>query len=44
MGAKRCLQISTIIAGVLLLALSVVRFVKINTLNFSQTLLTVYMV
>ena len=41
--AKQILRIATIVAGVLLLSLSVVRFIKISSLNFSQTVLTIYM-
>ena len=41
--AKQILRIATIVAGVLLLSLSVVRFIKITILNFSQTILTIYM-
>ena len=40
---KQILRIATIAAGVLLLSLSVVRFIKISTLNFAQTVLTIYM-
>ena len=42
-NAKKILRVSTIIAGVLLLILSIIRFVKITSLNFSQVLLTIYM-
>ena len=41
--AKQILRIATIVAGVLLLSLSVVRFIKITRLNLSQTILTIYM-
>ena len=41
--AKQILRIATIVAGVLLLSLSVVRFIKITRLNISQTILTIYM-
>ena len=41
--ARQILRIATIAAGVLLLSLSVVRFIKISTLNFAQTVLTIYM-
>ena len=43
-NAKKILRVSTIIAGVLLLILSIIRFVKITSLSFSQVLLTIYMV
>ncbi len=44
MGAKQALRVATIIAGCLLFILSIIRFVKILDLNFSQKILTIYMV
>ena len=41
---KKVLRVATIIAGILLLILSIIRFIKILDLNFSQVLLSIYMV
>ena len=41
---KKVLRVATIAAGILLLILSIIRFTKIVTLNFSQVLLSIYMV
>ncbi len=44
MGAgKKALRIATLIAGVLILFLAICRIVKILDLNFSQALLSFYM-
>ena len=43
-GGKKVLRVATIIAGILLLILSIIRFIKILDLNFSQVLLSIYMV
>ena len=40
---KKGLRIATIVSGILLFLLAVVRLVKILDLTFSQTLLTFYM-
>ena len=41
--AKQALRVATIISGILLFILAVARLIKILDLNFSQTLLTFYM-
>ena len=40
---KKVLRIATIISGILLLGLAIARLIHILDLNFSQTLLTIYM-
>ena len=40
---KQVLRVATFISGVLLFGLSIGRLVKILDMNFSQTLLTFYM-
>ena len=42
-NGKKFLRIATIVSGVLLFALAVIRLIKILDLTFSQALLTFYM-
>ena len=42
-AAKKVLRITTILAGVLLFIISIIRFVKVSSFNFSQVLLSIYM-
>ena len=41
--AKKVLRVATIIAAGLLFLLSIIRFIKVSTLSFSQVVLSVYM-
>ena len=40
---KKILRVATIIAGILLFALSIIRLIKITSLNFTQNVLSIYM-